>query len=173
MVKSVLFVCTGNTCRSSMAEAIAKALWTRLGDKRLPLEFSSAGVAAFPGMNASDHAIAVLREVGIDLTSHRSRPLNSELVEKVDLILAMTRRHRDYILSLVPEAASKVHLLAEYAFPESVSSDIPDPFGGPVEVYRQVASDLETAIIRVLERIQLENGKDGNDGSGPTNIFHK
>ncbi|MDA8211763.1 MAG: low molecular weight protein arginine phosphatase [Clostridia bacterium] len=157
MVKSVLFVCTGNTCRSSMAEAIARALWTRQGENCPPLEFSSAGVAAFPGMNASEQAIAVMGEVGIDLTSHRSRPLNPELVEKADLILVMTGRHRDYIVSLVPEAAPKVRLLAQYAFPESASADISDPFGGPVEIYRQVALDLEAAIMRALKKIQLEN----------------
>jgi protein-tyrosine-phosphatase len=127
----VLFVCTGNTCRSPLAEA----LW-QLVTRDLP--GSSAGVAAWPGMPAADHAVDVARAFGVSLDAHRSRRLE-DVTEPVRLVLAMTEDHRRRILQARPMWDGRVHLLTEAA---GSAGDIGDPIGSSVEVYRSLAEQL-------------------------------
>ncbi|MHB1418310.1 MAG: low molecular weight protein arginine phosphatase [Bacillota bacterium] len=111
-MKNILFICTGNTCRSSMAEGIAKNLLPRK-DKEEFL-FVSAGVAAAHGAPATPEAIKVMSEKGIDLSTHQATQVTQELIERADLVLAMTRGNKAQILRMVPEAREKVYLLKEY-----------------------------------------------------------
>lgn len=146
----ILFVCTGNTCRSSMAEAIARKL---LEDRRREikdLEFRSAGVAACPGARASQGALAAMAERNIVLDRHRASRLTPAEVEGSTLILAMTLMHREYARSRFPAAAGKIFTLAEYA---GERGDVPDPIGQPLEAYRQCAVRLEYFISRALDRL--------------------
>jgi protein-tyrosine-phosphatase len=97
--KKVLFVCTGNTCRSPMAEGLLKRM---AQENRIPLEVQSAGLAAFAGVPATPEAIEACREKGVDISSHLSQPLNKTLVTESDLILTMTGKHKEMIVKKMP-----------------------------------------------------------------------
>jgi protein-tyrosine-phosphatase len=164
--KTILFVCTGNTCRSYMAEVISKNYLTGLGVDGLGIEVISAGTGAFSDEPPTPEAKAVMLEQGMHIEEHSSRLLTSELVKKADLILVMTQRHKSHILKLVPEAGKKVHLLMEYGIDcerneknAADSLDIIDPFGHPLEHYRLCADQLRECVHRAIGRF-LYNRKD-------------
>lgn len=144
----LLFVCSGNTCRSPLAEAITRRMFSVAG--RPDLEVSSAGIQAWDGSSATDGAILVGIERGLDLSEHRSRMMTTEIAAENDLILAMAPQHVTRIKELNPDA--NVHLLAGYATGDE-SRTIQDPFGGDLESYRETADDLERELAGLLERI--------------------
>ena len=137
----ILFVCTGNVCRSPMAEYILRH---RLGGQS-GVTVESAGVMAPTGMPASAGAVDVLEEWKIDIRRHRSRMLTRELVKAATLILVMTDQHRKDILAMFPEANGRVFLLKSFGTSRQ-SDDIADPIGLPVNVYRRVRDEIDAAI---------------------------
>jgi protein-tyrosine-phosphatase len=143
----ILFVCSGNTCRSPLAEAIAKKLIAGAG--RTDIEVSSAGTSAWDGSPASDGALLVGMERGLDLSEHRSRLLTPEIVQESDLILAMSPSHLSRIKDLSP--GSNAHLLGEYASGKQGYS-VQDPFGGDLAAYRDTVDELEHELASLLER---------------------
>jgi len=148
-VKQILFVCTGNTCRSSMAKAIFDNFTQK--ESIADLKAESAGTAALDGMRASDRAIEVMKEMGIDLSSHRSKKINEQIVDESSLILTMTRMHKMQVLNEYPRSQGKVYTLKEFAdAKEGLSKDIGDPFGQSVEVYRNCANEIKAALEKAL-----------------------
>lgn len=145
----LLFVCTGNTCRSPLAEAIARAEAVRRGLQGV--ECRSAGTAAFPGHPAAAVGAVVAAERGIDLGAHRSRPLDRELVEWADAILVMARWHGETVREEAPDAP--VELLTRY-LPEGHEGrdrDVPDPIGGDLETYARTFDVLAAAVAGLFD----------------------
>jgi protein-tyrosine-phosphatase len=139
---TLLFVCTGNTCRSPLAAA----LWQVVAPE---IVAASAGVAAYPGIPAARAARQVAEEYGVDLEAHRSRPL-TDVYEPVQLVLTMTREQKQEVIRQRPEWADRVELLTEAA---GELGDIPDPLGASVEVYRGLAARLLQLERTVWERM--------------------
>ena len=148
----LLFVCTGNTCRSPMAEAIARHAAQERG--LADLDVGSAGTSAWGGAPASDGALLVSLEHGLDLNPHRARVLTRELVEGADLILTMSPHHRER--AQVLGGAGRTHLLTDFAARTTTGRAVQDPFGGELDTYRETFDELAREIARVLDRVAAE-----------------
>lgn len=149
---TLLFVCTGNTCRSPLAEVLArKHVGERgLGDR---VTIRSAGVAAYPGAPASEGSAVVASRHGLDLSHHRSSPLTAELAAAADVILGMTPGHVMGARQAAPDA--RVELLGSYAqgLEELEGPSVPDPIGAPLDVYEETYAVLDELVGQAVDRI--------------------
>lgn len=138
----IVFICTGNTCRSPMAEGFFRALG---GEEKTGLAALSAGMYTSDGLPASGNAVTAAAELGADITSHRSRMLTPELAREAKYLVCMTGAHYDRLCELFPDCADKIFTL----LPE----DISDPFGGDLATYRRSAAEIDKGVQAVIESL--------------------
>ncbi len=165
----IVLVCTGNTCRSPMAEGLLKKKLSGLGPGWASVGVLSAGVAASEGALASPQAVEVMDSQGIDIACHESRPLSDAIMHRADLVLTMTRGHRAAILAAWPEMSDRIHTVR----PDG--GDVADPVGGSVELYEQCARQIDESLDRWVERLaddflprSLSADSDGATSPGST-----
>jgi glycine hydroxymethyltransferase len=148
-MKNILFVCTGNICRSPMAEGLLRHMTARRGDVRV----ASAGLGAMDGQRPSLHAVEALAREGIDISGHRSQPVSAALLQRADFVFTMTRDHRDMLLLLFPEAGAKIRLLRAAEAAKGGRADVYDPIGGSFATYETCKEEIKHALTGVLDII--------------------
>lgn len=151
-MKKILFVCTGNTCRSAMAEYIFnnKALFKKLNNT---YSAYSAGVAVYSSTPASDYSQAAMRNAGIDISSHKSRQINEEYIKNAYLVLCMTGRHADYLKEHFFQYRKKIFSIAEYLH---INKNVSDPYGLGYEEYKKTARLLDALCEDIIKKLETE-----------------
>ena len=145
MIRHILVVCVGNICRSPMAEALLRDALRGPED----IKVESAGLGALVGHPASEFAIELMSERGVDITSHRARQIEPEMVKNADLILVMETGHKRVIDDADPTARGKVYRIGEWQ-----DIDVADPYRRPREAYENALADIENGVASWIERIK-------------------
>lgn len=149
----VLCVCTANVCRSPMAEVLLRHALKAEDEPLRSLEVISAGVSAYEGNPCTTHSVRVLSKVGLDLSTHRSRPLTHELLDKSVLVIGMTESHRQIIQRNAPNLKAPVILMREL-MPGTVDPEVPDPYGSDLRTYEATRDAIVEAIPSVVNYLK-------------------
>jgi protein-tyrosine-phosphatase len=151
--KTVLIICTGNSCRSVMAEGFLKKYLRELGKD--DIDVVSAGIHAIDGLHPTKETIEVMSREGVDVSGFRSKAVTEELIKNADHILVMAGHHMDDIIRRVPQAASKVHIVKQFGVQKDDCAcedlDIPDPIGADAAFYKEVMSVIKREMERIAE----------------------
>lgn len=139
---NIIFICTGNTCRSPMAEGLFRA---HGGEEKTGLAAVSAGLFTQDGIPASESAVTAAKELGADISAHRSRMLTHEIAQSARYLVCMTGAHYDRVCEMFPDCADKVFTLTQ--------RDVSDPFGGDLETYRRAAAEIDAGVRSIIERL--------------------
>ncbi len=148
-MKNIIFVCTGNSCRSVMAEGLFKRA---IAGRPKEYTVSSAGVAAYDGYPSTLETIRAMAAEGVDISGHQSRRLTRDMVERADKIYVMEKMHREMIVNFWPQSSGKVHLLTDFSEDEKNKGlDVPDPIRQSDEFYRQTLQMIDGCIRNIVE----------------------
>jgi len=147
----IMFVCTGNICRSAMAD---KMLAKRVKEENLNIEVYSSGTFAENGDYPTVEAIEAMEEYGVDLKQHRATNIRRSNIEEMDLILCATTTHKNMVLQLYPNLAGQVYTMKEYVGDTQNGIDISDPWGYDLAVYRKCAAEIEKIIKKIVDKMK-------------------
>ena len=150
----LLFVCTGNTCRSAMAEAAAQKQIADAPEQYGTFTVSSAGVMCAGPSPASNNAILAAEQNGCDLSSHIAKPITDALLSQADYIFVMTRGHKQMLERIAPQYRDKLFLFNAFAQGNPDAADVPDPYGGSLEAYLQCFEVLNRGITQILDKLK-------------------
>lgn len=148
---NIIFVCTGNTCRSPMAEGFFKTLSADSG----VFDVCSRGTHAIDGLSASEYSVIAASELGSDISSHLSRQITQADVSWADFIFTMTSSHASVLKAAFPESSKKIFTIAEFA----LSADVSDPYGGDLATYRECAAQLRAAVQKIYDKLSDDNNE--------------
>jgi len=148
----ILFLCTGNTCRSPMAMRIAEKVFREAG---LDIEADSAGTGVYAAESAAENAVITAKANGLDLSGHISKQVTEELLNSADIILTMSHSHKGYVLGINERAS--VYTIPEYADGEDLS--IGDPYGGDLDTYGRCFALLEEYITKIAEKLKEQESE--------------
>lgn len=149
-MKKIMFVCTGNTCRSPMAQAVARDIFKK---RNMNIEVESRGIAVYFPAPASEESMAAVKQYGLSLSEHIATGITQQDIDQYDLILTMTSQHKAYVKKISPiNVESKVFTLKEYVKEDSL--DITDPYGGSLCVYKSCLEELYIYINRLADLLQ-------------------
>lgn len=141
-MEQIIFICTGNTCRSPMAEGLFRA---RGGEQKTGLTAASAGLFTQDGLPASRNAVTAAAELGADIAAHRSRILTPEMAAEARYLVCMTGAHYDWLCEAFPACADKIFTL--------LPADVSDPFGGDLDTYRRAAAQIDAGVQDIIGRL--------------------
>ncbi len=148
----IMFVCTGNTCRSAMADGFAKKI---IKDKNLNIEVYSAGIFAMTGEHASYNSVAIMKEYDVDIALHKATAIEQSNVEEMDLILCATKTQKAELIVRYNNLKEKIYTMKEYAGIDNngADMDIKDPWGFNINTYRICAAEISVCIEKIIEKL--------------------
>lgn len=148
----IMFICTGNTCRSAMADGLAKKI---IKDKNLNIEVYSAGIFAITGEHASYNSVAIMKEYEVDIALHKATAIEESNIEEMDLIFCATKNHKRQLIARYNNLKDKIFTMKEYAEIDNNGNDmdIKDPWGYDINTFRMCAAEISLCIDKIIEKI--------------------